>query len=98
MNEECTPPTGSCVLTLALQLVTGYGTVLVRVSIAVKKYHNQGISYKNWVWLTVLEVQSIIMQAGPVLQKGLRVLHLDPQGARRRLTSAGNQEEVLFPY
>jgi hypothetical protein len=43
----------------------------------------------NWGWLTCSEVQSIIhggkhssIQAGVVLKKELRVLHLDPKAAR----------------
>jgi hypothetical protein len=35
------------------------------------------------------------MQADKVLEE-LRVLHLDPKAARRRLSSAGGQEKVLF--
>jgi hypothetical protein len=31
-----------------------------------------------------------------VLEEELRVLHLDPKEARRRLSSAGSQEEGLF--
>jgi hypothetical protein len=31
-----------------------------------------------------------------MLEKELRVLHLDPKAARRRLSSAGSQEEGLF--
>jgi hypothetical protein len=30
-----------------------------------------------------------------VLEKELRVLHLDPKAARRRLASAGNQQKGL---
>ena len=60
-------------------------TILVRVSIAVKRHHEllQRKTF-NWAWLTVSEVQSIItmaghgsVQASMVLEKELRVLHLD---------------------
>jgi hypothetical protein len=36
------------------------------------------------------------MQADMVLEKKLRVLHLDPKGARQRLYSTGSNEKVLF--
>jgi hypothetical protein len=46
----------------------------------------------NWGWLTGSEVQSIIIeaasiQADMVLEKELRVLHLDPKAERRELSS-----------
>ncbi|KAL6084023.1 hypothetical protein STEG23_029938 [Scotinomys teguina] len=63
--------------------------VSVRVSITVKRHHDHSNSYKektfHWGWLTVSEVESIIiraehggMQADMVLEKELRVLHPDP--------------------
>jgi hypothetical protein len=50
----------------------------------------------NWGWLTVSEVQSIIIMVGSMaacrqmwwLEKELRVLHLDRNTTRRRLSSA----------
>jgi hypothetical protein len=77
-------------------------SVLLRVSIAVKKHHDQGNS-QNWATfsqgrLTGLEVHSIItegsmaasrqVQAEAVLEE-LRVLHLEWKAARRRLASSG---------
>jgi hypothetical protein len=60
----------------------------------VKRHHDQGNSHKrtpfNWGWLTASEVQSIIImvyssvQADMVMEE-LRVLHLVPKAARRRL-------------
>jgi hypothetical protein len=52
---------------------------------------------KNWGWLTGTEAQPIIIrqekpgstQAGMVLEE-LRVLHLVPNTARRRLESSGS--------
>ena len=49
----------------------------------------------NWCWLTVSEVYSIFiiagrmagMQADMMLEKKLRVLHLYPKAARKRLSS-----------
>jgi hypothetical protein len=62
-----------------------------------KRYHHQGNSYKRkWGWLTVSEVQFIIIMVGKhgsiqadlVLEKELRVLRLDSKAARRKLTFA----------
>ena len=62
--------------------------------IAVKRHHDQGNSYKGkhfiWGWLTISEVQSILIidgrrgstQADMVLEKELRILHLDPKAGR----------------
>ena len=36
------------------------------------------------------------MQADMVLEKELRVLHLDPKASIRRLSPTGSQEEALF--
>jgi len=56
--------------------------------------------------LRVSEVQAIISMAARRLEKELGILHLDPnaakrrlssQAARRRLSSPGSQEEALFP-
>ena len=33
-----------------------------------------------------------------MLEKELRVLHLDLKAARKRLSSTGSQEEALFPH
>jgi hypothetical protein len=69
-------------------------TVLVKVSIAVNKHHDNSNSYKefNWGWLSVLRVQSIIVIVRSrqhlgqmVLDMELRGLHLDPQASSRRL-------------
>jgi hypothetical protein len=54
----------------------------------------------NWSWLTVSEVQSIIIMMGSMAVSRQtwywkrRLLHLDPT-ARRRLSSAGSKEEAL---
>jgi hypothetical protein len=54
----------------------------------------------NGGWLTVSEVQSIIIMVGSMkadtVLKESRVLQLDPKATRRRLISAGKQDEALF--
>ena len=67
------------------------GCVLVRVSIAVKRHHDHGISYKgrHIIVVALLWFRDLVhyhhggkqgsMQADRVLDKELRVLHLDSQ-------------------
>jgi hypothetical protein len=65
-------------------------TVLGRISIPVKRHRDQVNSYKGehiWGWLTLSEVQSIIIVAGSVAPVELRVLHLVPKANRRSLVS-----------
>jgi hypothetical protein len=61
------------------------------------RHHDQDNSYKGNIslgWLTVSEVQSIIIKGGgrkhdsiqAGMMKELRVLHLDQKAARRRLS------------
>ena len=70
-------------------------SVLVRVSVAVKRHNDLGNSYKGKHLLGLAyssEVESIViiggkhgnMQADMVLEKELRVLHLDQQATGRR--------------
>ena len=65
--------------------------VVIRVSIAVKRHHNQGNSYKGQHLIGAgLQYhhggKHGIVQANVVLEKELRVLHLDPKTARGGLT------------
>jgi hypothetical protein len=51
----------------------------------------------NWEWLTVSEVQSIMIMSENSIQEDMekpRVLHLDPNATRRN-SFAGCQEEIL---
>ena len=72
-----------------------------------KRHHDQDNLYKGKHLIGAgLQFQSFSplsswkkhgsMQADMVLEKEPRVLHLDPKAARRRLSSAGSQEEALF--
>jgi hypothetical protein len=70
--------------------------VLITVSIAVTRHHDQGNSCKgellNGSWLTGSEVQSIISKAGSMAAsrqtlEELRVVHLVSKTNRRRLAS-----------
>ena len=72
-----------------------YIICIIHYFIAVKRYRCQGNSYKGkhfiGDWLTVSEIWSIIMTAGSmtadmVLEKLLRVLHLDPQAVGKGVT------------
>jgi hypothetical protein len=63
-------------------------SILVRVSIAVKKHHDQGSSYEGKHLIGAgLQFQRKhgIIQAYMILEK-LRVLYLDPKSTRRTLT------------
>ena len=69
--------------------------VLVRVPIAENRHHDQGISYKGQ-HLQAYRFRGSVhfhhgrkhgsVQADTALEKELRVLHLDPTAARRRLS------------
>lgn len=50
-----------------------------------KRYHNQGNSYRFRGSVYCHRRNHGRVQAGVVLEKGLRFLHLDPTAARRRL-------------
>ena len=87
--------------------MTCQGHWLSRGFIAVKRSHDQGNSYKGkHLTGAALQFRGSVhyhhdgkygsMQADMVLEKELRVVHLDPKAARRKLTSADSQEEALF--
>ena len=62
------PPIPASLGRLFSSLLFHRGVVLVRVSIAVKRHHDQGKLLQrttfNWCWFTLSEVQSIISMAG----------------------------------
>jgi hypothetical protein len=70
-------------------------TVLVRVSIAEKRHHDQGNSYKGHLRGAGLQVQKFSplsswhgsIHIDTVLKKKLEVLHLDSKPVRKRLFS-----------
>jgi hypothetical protein len=80
--------------------------VLVRLSIAVKRRHDQGNSYKGQHLIGAYSFRGSVhyhhsrkhgsLQADMLLEKKLRVLHLEPNAGRRGPSSIGSQEEVLF--
>ena len=84
--------------------VTHFGTVLVRVSIAVKKHHGQGNSYKGKHFIGVgLQFRGSVhyhhggLQADVVLEKLLRVLHLDLKAAGRDCHTRHRRPQSLSP-
>jgi hypothetical protein len=78
--------------------------VLVWVSIAVKRHHDQGNSYKGHLIGAGLQVQRFSplsprqehgsLQAG-IVRKELRVLHFDQKTSRRRLITREDRRRLL---
>jgi hypothetical protein len=78
---------------------------LLRVFMAAKRHQDPGNSYQGQHFKLVLAYRSRglvhyhrsikhgCIQADVVLEKDLRVLHLEPKATRRRLSSPGTQEE-----
>jgi hypothetical protein len=81
-------------------LIQNSEVVLFRVSIPVKRNHDQSISYKSKHLIGAgLQFQRFSplssWQVDMVLEEP-KVLHLDAKTSRRRLSSAGSQDEALF--
>lgn len=71
--------------------------------IVMKRHHHQSNSYKGHLIGTYLQFQRFSpyysrREADMVLEEALRILHLNPKTARRRLPSIASQEEAWLEY